>query len=295
VAGPEIQALVETMRANPPLSGSLEDMREMMASAVGAAPLPEGVAFEEVSAGGVRAEWARAEGAANDRAIVYAHGGGYVLGSIESHRGLAGDLSRATGASVLSLDYRLAPENPFPAAIDDACAAYRHVIEQGMQPSRVAIGGDSAGGGIAAATLIALRDAGNPLPACAICISPWFDLTQSGDTMKTKADEDPMVSAEMLAMMAEAYLAGADPKAPTASPLFGELDDLPPLLIHVGTAEVLLDDSRRFAERARSAGVDVCLEEWEAMIHVWHTFSAMLPEGKQAIERIGEFVRDQLD
>lgn len=293
MAGPEIQSLVEMLRANPPLQGTIDDMRAMMAATAGTAPLPEGVAFEEVNAGGVRAEWARPEGGSNERVVLYAHGGGYVIGGIDSHRGLVAGLATASGASVLSLDYRLAPEHRFPAAIEDGCAAYRWLLEQGFAPANVAIAGDSAGGGITAATLVALRDAGDPLPAAGVCISPWTDLTLSGDTMKTKADADPMVGAEMLGMMADAYLAGSDPKAPTASPLFADLSGLPPLLVHVGTAEVLLDDARRFAERAEAAGVDVCLEEWEDMIHVWHTFAAMVPEGQQAIDRIAEYLAER--
>jgi len=294
MAGPEIQSLVDMLKANPPLSGTIDDMRAMMAASVGAAPLPEGVEFEEVRAGGVRAEWARAEGASRDRVIVYAHGGGYTIGGIESHRGLVAGLSRTSGASVLSLDYRLAPEHRYPSAIDDACTAYRFVLAQGTDPANIAIAGDSAGGGITVATLVALRDAGDPLPATGVCISPWVDLTQSGGTYKTKQSDDPMVNAEMLTMMAEAYLGDADPKSPTASPLFADLSGLPPLLIQVGTAEVLLDDARRLAERAEAAGVSVCLEEWEDMIHVWHSFAAMVPEAQQAIERIGEYLGDQL-
>jgi monoterpene epsilon-lactone hydrolase len=196
---------------------------------------------------------------------------------------------------VLSVDYRLAPEHPHPAAVEDATAAYRFLLDTGISPGNLAIGGDSAGGGLTVACLIALRDAGLPLPAAGVCISPWVDLTQSGESMDSKADEDPMVSREALQVMANAYLGGGDPKEATASPLFADLAGLPPLLIQVGTAETLLDDATRLAERAKSQGVDVTLEAWEEMIHVWHAFAVLLPEGRQAIERIGEFLSERLE
>jgi acetyl esterase/lipase len=284
------------LRANPPIAGGdIQEMRAGMDALTAALPLPEDVSVEPVDAGGVPAEWTVAEGADPGKALVYFHGGGYVIGSIQSHRGLCGALSRATGARVLSTGYRLGPEHPHPAAVEDGMAAARFVRDQGFDPARTAIAGDSAGGGLTAATLIALRDAGDSLPAAGVCISPWLDLTQSGDTMKTKADVDPMVQKDLLQQMADAYLGNGDPKASTASPLFANLSGLPPLLVQVGSAETLLDDSVRFQERARSAGVDISLEVWDEMIHVWHAFEVLLPEARQAIERIGEYLNERLD
>lgn len=293
--GPEIKVVVDMLRANPPVAGAdVQEMRAGMEAATAAAPLPENTRFEPVDAGGVAAEWTTADGASAERAVLYFHGGGYVMGSVATHRGLAAGISAASGARVLSVDYRLAPENRHPAAVEDGIASYRFLLDQGIAAGSIAIGGDSAGGGLTLATLLSLREAGLPLPAAGVCISPWADLTQSGDSMKTKADEDPMVSRELLQQMADAYVDAADASGETASPCFADLSGLPPLLVQVGTAETLLDDARRLAESARKAGVDVELEEWDQMIHVWHAFALLLPEGRQAIERIGEFLRGKL-
>ncbi len=293
--GPEIQTVVDMLRANPPLAGSdIAEMRAGMEAFTTAAPLPEGVDFDPVDAGGVPAEWTRGAGASDDRVVLYFHGGGYVMGSVATHRGLTAGISRAAGARVLSVDYRLAPEHPYPAAVEDGVAAYRFLREQGVAPGQLAVAGDSAGGGLTIATLLALREAGEPLPACGVCISPWVDLTQGGESMETKADEDPLVGREVLQQMADAYVADGDPRAPTASPCFADLAGLPPLLIQVGTAETLLDDARSLADRAKTSGVDVVLEEWDQMIHVWHAFALLLPEAKQAIDRIGEYLKEKL-
>ena len=293
--GPEIKIVVDMLRANPPIAGSsIEEMRAGMEAMTGGAPLPEDVRFDPVDAGGVPAEWTRAPDASDDRTVLYFHGGGYVMGSVATHRGLTAGVSRASGARVLSVDYRLAPENPYPAAVEDGVASYRFLLSQGSAPESIAIAGDSAGGGLTIATLLALRAAGEPLPAGGVGISPWVDLTQSGDSMDSKAEEDPLVTRVELQPMADAYLAGGDARAETASPCFADLAGLPPLLIQVGTSETLLDDSRRLADRAKTSGVDVTLEEWEQMIHVWHAFAALLPEGQQAIDRIGEFLGERL-
>ncbi len=293
--GPEIQTVVDMLRANPPLAGSdIAEMRAGMEAFTTAAPLPEGVDFDPVDAGGVPAEWTRGAGGSDDRVVLYFHGGGYVMGSVATHRGLTAGISRAAGARVLSVDYRLAPEHPYPAAVEDGVAAYRFLREQGVAPGQLAVAGDSAGGGLTIATLLALREAGEPLPACGVCISPWVDLTQGGESMETKAEEDPLVGREVLQQMADAYVADGDPRAPTASPCFADLAGLPPLLIQVGTAETLLDDARSLADRAKTSGVDVVLEEWDQMIHVWHAFALLLPEAKQAIDRIGEYLKEKL-
>lgn len=266
-------------------------MRATMAALTGAQPLADDIDYEPTSLGGVAAEWTSVRGARPDRTVLYFHGGAYCLGAIATHRALVGNIARAASARVASLEYRLAPEDPFPAAVDDAVAAYRALVASGTSPAHIALAGDSAGGGLTAATLLALRDAGDALPACGVCISPWLDLTCSGDSMRTRATADPMIIPSRLRALGETYLAGASPREPLASPIFGDLRGLPPLLVHVGTAETLLDDSTRLAERARAVGVDVSLEVWDEMIHVWHAFSPLLPEADRALAGIGDFLR----
>jgi acetyl esterase/lipase len=287
--------VLDMLRLGSPLAGTtIHEMRANMESTAGAVPPPPDVQFETVRMGGVPAEWARANGAGGGGALLYLHGGGYCVGSIATHRLLVSELSRACGIAALSLDYRLAPEHPHPAAVDDAVAAYRALLDAGMPPRRIAIAGDSAGGGLTAATLLTIGAQGLPRPAAGVCISPWFDLALSGESCTTKLDLDPMCKPPILALMAAAYLDGADARTPGASPLYAEPRDLaglPPLLVQVGTSETLLDDSRRFAARAEQAGARVTLEVWDDMIHVWHAFSMLLPEGRQAIERIAAFVR----
>jgi len=299
----ELETIVNVLRAQPrnddlPIDerrAGYEQMTAMM-------PIPDDVRCEPVDAGGVRAEWIgiagstppSTNGVASGATLLYLHGGGYVLGSINTHRRLVADIARASGARALAIDYRLAPEHPFPAAIEDATAAYRWLLAQGVAPERIVVAGDSAGGGLTASTLLALRDAGDPLPAAAVLISPWLDLTCTCDSMTTKAAADPIIEHDPLKRWGDAYLGGADARTPLASPLFAELAGLPPLLIHVGTAETLLDDSLRFAERALAAGVGVTLEAWDGMIHVWHAFAFMLPEGQQAIDRIGAYMRERV-
>jgi monoterpene epsilon-lactone hydrolase len=295
MASAELGILVQMLRASPIVGDvSVAEMRKGMEGMIGSAQLPAGLVREPREVNGVPAEWVSARGAAADRAVLYLHGGGYVLGSIGTHRELAARISQASGARCLVIDYRLGPEHPFPAAVEDAVKAYRWLLDVGYAPERLAIAGDSAGGGLTVATLVALRDAKLPLPATGVCISPWVDLAGEGESMTTKEAVDPMVTRGPLLALAKHYLGGADPKAPLASPLWADLRGLPPLLIHVGTNETLLDDSTRLAERARKAGVDVELEAWPEMIHVWHAFAAMLPEGREAIERIGAHLAKRL-
>ncbi|HZU75302.1 MAG TPA: alpha/beta hydrolase fold domain-containing protein [Dehalococcoidia bacterium] len=256
-------------------------------------PLDADVTVEQVEIGGVPAEWVSVPNSV-DRAVLHFHGGGYCLGSPESHRQLGARLARAAAARVLLPDYRLAPEHPFPAAVDDAVAAYRSLLAQGVAPERLAVSGDSAGGGLAVALLLALREAGVRLPAAVALQSPWTDLTHSGDSIKTRAERDPMVPPSLLVKMADAYLAGAEATHPLASPLFGDLAGLPPMLIQVGTEEILFDDGARLADRARAAGVDVTFEPCEELFHVFQLMAQMLPEGQEAIERIGAFLQARL-
>jgi epsilon-lactone hydrolase len=290
----QLQAIIEQLKANPVLEqpeieaqrAGFEQMAEMF-------PVPADVKCEPVTAGTVKAEWVTAPGAASDRVILHLHGGGYVIGSINTHRALAAGLSRAAKARVLLIGYRLAPEHPHPAAVEDATAAYRWLLAQGFSPKRIAIAGDSAGGGLTIAALVALRDAGEKLPAAGVCLSPWVDLEGIGDSMTTKADLDPMVKKDSLVELATLYLGGKDPRTPLAAPLYADLSGLPPLLVLAGTWETLLDDASRIAERARKAGVDVTYEPGEGMIHVWQLFAPMLDEGKQSIERIGQYVQSK--
>ena len=292
MASQELSLVVNMLKSfRPPTEPTIAEMRAGIEAMAGAAVIHADVQCEKVSAGGVPAEWVVAESADGARAILYLHGGGYVIGSINTHRELAARLSRAAAARVLVIDYRLGPEHPHPAAVDDAVAAYRWLLSQGVSPLRLAVAGDSAGGGLTVATLVAVRDAGLPAPAAGVCLSPWVDLEGIGESMATKAALDPMVQRDGLLKMAAAYLGGQSPRTPLAAPLYADLSGLPPLLIQVGTAETLLDDSTRLAERARKAGVQVTLEPWEDMIHVFQAFASMLPEGRQAIDRIGEFVR----
>jgi len=254
-------------------------------------PTPPEVKVERVSAPAAPAEWLRPPGAVAGRVVLYLHGGGYVIGSPRSHRHLAAAIASAAAASALLLDYRLAPEHPYPAAVDDATAAYRWLLDQAIAPEHVVIAGDSAGGGLTVATLLALRDRGVPLPAGGVCISPWVDLTCSGGSYRTKAAVDPIVTQAGVAEMAQAYLGNVSPRTPLASPLFADLRGLPPLLIHVGSDEVLLDDAVQLAAMAKAAGVETTIEVWERMIHVWHWFLPMLDEAQSAVEAIGSFTR----
>ena len=256
-------------------------------------PTPPDVKVERVNVPAAPAEWLRPPSATPGRVVLYLHGGGYVIGSPRSHRHLAAAIAGAAGASALLLDYRLAPEHPFPAAVEDATAAYRWLLDQAIAPERIVIAGDSAGGGLTVAALLALREARVPLPAGGVCISPWVDLTCSGASYATKAAADPIVRRAGVEEMARAYLGATPPRTPLASPLFADLRGLPPLLIHVGSDEVLLDDAVQLAERAKAGGVDATLEIYDRMIHVWHWFLPMLDEAQTAVEAIGRFVRSR--
>jgi acetyl esterase/lipase len=271
------------------------ELRARMEAMVGALPLIDGTTVEPLDVDGVPAEWVRpATVAAPDACILYLHGGGYVIGSCNTHRPLASHLAARTGLPVLLVDYRLGPEHVFPAAVDDAVTAYAWLLARRFEPGRVVVAGDTAGGGLTLATLLALRDREIALPALAVPISPWTDLTLSGDSMTSMADRDPMVKREGLQRMADWYVGDGDAGAPLVSPLFGDLHGLPPLLIHVGEVETLRDDAVRFAERARAAGVDVTLEVWPEMIHVWHVFGAAVPESEAAVTRVAEFITQRL-
>jgi len=249
------------------------------------------VAVEPATADGVRAEWTSTPGASRDRALLWVHGGGYVIGSLDSHRHLVSEAGRAADCWALALDYRLAPEHPFPAAVEDAVAGYRYLLARGVAPGHIAIAGDSAGGGLVVAAMVAIRDAGLAQPGCGWCISPWVDMEMRCETMTTKSTAYPMVQKEGFAEMAKLYLGDADPRSPLAAPIYAELKGLAPLLIQVGAAETLLDDALRLAKVAGAADVHVQLEIWPEMVHVWHLFHPELKAGRRGIETGGAFVR----
>ena len=294
MASQELEKLIEFIRSQPvELDLSPTEMRAGFEEVATMFLVPPDTSLQPVDVGGMPGEWIAGPGVSADRVVLYLHGGGYVIGSIATHRAMVARISQASGARVLVIEYRLAPEYPFPAAVEDATAAYRWLLAQGVDPARAVMAGDSAGGGLTVAALVSLRDSGDTLPAAAVCLSPWTDLEGTGESMATKAAVDPLIERDGIDMMAKLYLAGADPRAPLASPIYADLHGLPPMLIHVGTAEVLLDDAVRLGERARAAGVEVVLEPWEDMIHVWHCFAHVLPEAQRAIDRVGEFIRER--
>jgi epsilon-lactone hydrolase len=295
MANEMLEMVCQMLRSRPvDPNATFADLRRGLEELVALSPTPEGVRCEPITIAGVPCEWIVAPGVETSGTVLYLHGGGYTIGSINSHRGLVARISAATGLRGLAVDYRLAPEHPFPAAIDDVTAVYRWLLGQGVSPDRIVIAGDSAGGGLTVATLLALRDAGAPLPAAGVCLSPWVDLEGVGESMTTCAALDPMVQRDGLLKMAAAYLGDTDPRTPLASPIHADLAGLPPLLIHVGTRETLLDDSVRLAEKARAAGVSVDYEAWDEMIHVWHAFHPLLPEAEQGVNRVGEWVRTKV-
>jgi acetyl esterase/lipase len=290
MASEELSTVLEMVRGVDLESMTLAE-RRAVGEAVAPRP-PAGTLVEAVDAGGVPAEWVVAAGVAGERTVLYLHGGAYQMGSPATLRHMIALLSAAAQARVLSVGYRLAPEHPFPAAVDDAAAAYRWLLGAGTDPRAVAFAGDSAGGGLALGTLVALRDAGAPRPAAVAALSPWTDLALTGESLVTRAAADVMIKPGSMAETAGIYLSGQDPRHPYASPLYADLRGLPPLLLHVGDAEVLLDDSTRLAARARAAGVEVTLEVWDEMPHVWHAFTGLLPEADQAIGRVGSWLRE---
>jgi acetyl esterase/lipase len=255
-------------------------------------PAPKGPAYRPETIGGVAGEWA--EGAAPPKGtMLYLHGGGYMACSPQTHRAITGSFANR-GLKVFTPDYRLAPEHPFPAAVDDALAVYKAMLAGGVAPANLVVAGDSAGGGLALALLLAAKDAGLPMPAAAMVFSPWTDLAITGGTITTNLKRDSMLAGNTMADGAGMYLNGADAKNPLASPLYGELSGLPPLLIHVGEAEILRDDAVRFADRAEQAGVPVDLSVWPNMPHVWHLFQSLLPEARLALDQAAAFAKARI-
>ena len=293
MADAEIE-LIRRQLASHPRPVDLAERRRRLDALGQQYRLPADVRVEKVSANGVAAEWTTTPQADPARVILFLHGGGYISGSLDSHRHMIAEAGRQAGARTLALDYRLAPEHPFPAALEDAMAGYRFLLAQGVAPGRIAMAGESAGGGCAVAALVALRDAGVALPGCLWCSSPWVDLAVSGGSIESKAAVDPLLQKPYLLELAAAYLHGADPLTPLASPLHADLRGLPPMLIQVGSAEILLDDAVRLAGVAGAADVAVTLRIWPDMIHAWHLFHQQLAAGRRALAEVGGFIRAAL-
>jgi epsilon-lactone hydrolase len=293
-----VQTLVKYVFAPVTQPGiPLETMRRRYEAALGRGKLPRGIQVEAITVGNVAGEWVSARATVPERVMLYLHGGAYVMGSCATHRLFAAALSRVTGLRVLVLGYRLAPEDPFPAALEDAVAGYRWLLASGFKPTSIVLAGDSAGGGLALSTLVAVRDAGDPLPVAAVLLSPWTDLATSGASYRTRAKSDIVIKLPWALEQRQRYLGNQDARTPLASPLYADLHGFPPLLIHVGSDEMLLDDSTQLAERARQAGVNVTLFVGEGMWHVWHFVAAinpLFPEGKVALDSIGDFVHQQM-
>jgi acetyl esterase/lipase len=252
--------------------------------------LPKGVAVRSIQAGNVHAEWLTPFEVEPQATILYLHGGGYCICSPDTHRGLAARLALASKSRLLLLEYRLAPEHPFPAALEDALAAYRWLLAEGASPANLIIAGDSAGGGLTLATAFSLRASGEPLPSALALISPWTDLTFSGETVSTLGKVDPVLKFDGRPLV-DYYTNGRLATDPLISPLFGDLQGLPPIFIQVGSDEILLSDSTRLAEKAQATGVDTQLEIWPGMWHVFQVFAPYLPEAQQAIDQMGAFIR----
>jgi len=254
-----------------------------------------GFKYEETVVGDMKAEWITPSGADETKVMLYFHGGGYATGSINTHRALVSQIAKGAGIKALLINYRLGPENKYPAPIEDAAAAYQWLLQKGYSPSQIAFGGDSAGGGISISALLYLRDKNMPLPKCAIALSPWLDHTMSGDSHSSHKDIDPMLIAEGFPIWSKNYLGDADPKSPYASPIFHDLQGLPPVYIQVGDEEMLLDDSIRFAEKAKSAGIEVVLDIYPKKFHVFNAFWLVLPNAREANKKLGAFLKEQLN
>ena len=272
--------------------GSISEQRRRQERRARPIPVDRTVSFDPFSIGALNAAWiagpvTNAGTHRNAPVVLYLHGGAYALGSLATHRAFLGRFATATRTRVLALEYRLAPEHPFPAALEDAVAAYRWLVATGVGPTEIVIAGDSAGGGLALATILLLRDAGEPLPVCAVCLSPWLDLTLSCASIDSNAKSDPILGREVLERYARLYADGNDAHAPLISPLFADLSGLPPILLHVGSDEILLDEAVALADTARAAGLECELEVWPGMFHVFQ----MIPFLRQSGAALGKAAR----
>jgi acetyl esterase/lipase len=290
----ELAALKGMLAAAPfDFATPATEVRAAFDGATATFPVDESYSFAEKSIGGVSGLWMDAEHK-SDKVLFYVHGGALLVGNTFGFRGLSGNLARATGMNMFSIDYRLAPEHVFPAAIDDVLSAYEGLLAQGYAGSDIVVAGDSAGGGLVLALLLDLKKGSIAQPAAAVVLSPWADLTHSGETMKTKKEVDGSLTQAGLQAGADQYLNGHSATDPRVSALFGDLADLPPLLIEVGSDEILLADSTRLAEKASAAGVDVTIHVWSDMPHDWSLFAFMLSEGRDMIDEVGAWVKSKL-
>ncbi|MFD7377085.1 alpha/beta hydrolase [Streptomyces mirabilis] len=286
------QTLDELLRHAPfDIGGELGEQRALFHEMIASVPLPEDVTATPGRLGGIPVVTVETPGDDSSAVVLYFHGGAYALGSAGDSVGLAADVARRVGVRAVSVDYRLAPEHPFPAAVDDAVAAYRALLADGTPSSEVAFVGESAGGGLVVATLVALKEAGLPQPSSAVVFSPWADLTLSGDSLTGKADVDPALTAKGLQIRARDYLGETDPATPLASPVFADLTGLAPLLIQVGSHEILLDDAVRLAARAAEHDVAVELQVWPQVPHVFQGFAALLDDADAALTSAAAFTR----
>ncbi|MDC0458013.1 alpha/beta hydrolase [Alphaproteobacteria bacterium] len=270
---------------------TINQLREETATASTLIPLPENTKFKRILAGDVYAEWITCGDVDKDKTFMFIHGGGYYRGSIAATRATVARISAEAKVRCLSIEYRLAPEHPFPAAIYDTYTAYNWLIKEGLNPKNIIVSGQSAGGGLCLALLLKIKENNNIQPKGAVALSPWTDLSQSGKTMITNANIDPVISKKYLDRMANLYLYKTPSNTPLASPLYGDLTGLPPMLVQVGSAETMLDDSKRFVEKAKEAKVDVQIEVWKDMFHGWHGSAHILKDAEEAIKSIGLFCR----
>ena len=266
-------------------------VRKRLDLLMGMAPTAWGVRVRKDSVAGLYAEWLTPADTPQDKLLLYWHGGAYVMGSCKSHRPFVSHIARQAGVRALLPEYRLAPEHPFPAAVEDSVNVYRALLQQGYEPGNIVVGGDSAGGGLAVAMLLSLRDAGDPLPGAVILLSPWLDLSGQGESMITRADRDPWFHAQHLAKITRHYCDEGELTKALASPVFADASGLPQTLIQVGNDELLLSDSERFAENIRAGGGQVEIDVWPHMWHVWQMFIGLMPESRRAVEKLGAYIR----
>ena len=286
-----LYSLLMLQKARADKNATLDQRRHALEKGARYLPMPRHVVVEQTRIGEIPAEWLRPRGLKARRIVLYLHGGAYTMGSCATHRALASRIAVAAQAHVLVPALRLAPENPFPAALQDALSCYRWIVERENSPEGTIIAGDSSGGGLAAAFLVLARDEGVSLPAGIVCLSPWADLEMTGASVASRGEVDPICSLDESRYHAELYATGVDPRASLVSPIHADLSGLPPMLVQVGEREILLDDSIRLGERARKDGVDVKVEVWEGMWHVWQLFAWYIPEGRRAIRNLGAFIR----
>jgi len=280
-------------RINPKRT-DFDKMRARLDTVAGMAPIADGVARRNSEICGLNVAWLTPDLAVPGKLLLYWHGGGYVMGSSKSHAPIVSHIARAARVTALIPEYRLAPEHPYPAAIDDAVWVYRALLADGYKPADIVVAGDSAGGGLTVAMLATLRDAGDPLPDAVFLMSPWLDLSGQGESMISRKDHDPWFDPEHLPHVIEHYCDQTRLRDPLVSPVYADASDLPPTLIQVGEDEILLSDSERFAANMRAAGRPVELDVWPGMWHVWQMFIGLMPESRRAVDKIGKFIRDRV-